>query len=198
MNKQEFLQTLEDKLSGLPQEDRNRSIEFYSEMIDDRIDEGMSEEEAVMDIGSIDGIVQETIKDVPLTKIIKEKATPKRSLKTWEIVLLILGSPLWIPLLITAVVLMLTVFIVLYSMVLVLFAVVSAIFVFSVLEIVSVVTSIIASKIMVAVVHCGLSIAFAGLGLLMVVVSVKATVGIVKLSKSMILGIKKFFVGGDK
>ena len=44
MNKQEFLAGLRKGLSGLPQEDIEERLLFYSEMIDDRIEEGMEEE----------------------------------------------------------------------------------------------------------------------------------------------------------
>ena len=37
MNKQEFLTQLRQGLSGLPQDDIEKRLTFYSEMIDDRI-----------------------------------------------------------------------------------------------------------------------------------------------------------------
>ena len=53
MNKQEFLSRLRKQLKGL--EDKEERITFYSEMIDDRMEEGLSEEEAVAAVGSLDG-----------------------------------------------------------------------------------------------------------------------------------------------
>ena len=47
MNKFDFLTHLRTKLWSIPKEDAERSVEFYSEMIDDRMEEGLSEEEAV-------------------------------------------------------------------------------------------------------------------------------------------------------
>ena len=47
MNKQEFLAQLRKQLSGLPLKDAEDRITFYSEMIDDRMEEGLSEPEAV-------------------------------------------------------------------------------------------------------------------------------------------------------
>ena len=47
MNKQEFLSQLRKGLAGLPQNDIEERLAFYGEMIDDRIEEGLSEEEAV-------------------------------------------------------------------------------------------------------------------------------------------------------
>ena len=57
MNKQEFVERLRKGLSGLPQDDIEERLTFYSEMIDDRMEEGLSEEEAVGEIGSVDDAV---------------------------------------------------------------------------------------------------------------------------------------------
>lgn len=110
MNKQEFLLQLRKKLSGLPKEDLAERLTFYSEMIDDRIEDGIGEEDAVRELGSVDALVAQIVADTPLSRLVREKITPKRKLKAWEIVLLVLGAPLWLPLLLVA----LTVFIVLY------------------------------------------------------------------------------------
>ena len=47
MTKQAFLAALGERLVGLPQKDIEERLTFYSEMIDDRMEEGLSEEEAV-------------------------------------------------------------------------------------------------------------------------------------------------------
>ena len=46
MNKDLFMNELMARLSGLPQADIEERLAFYSEMIDDRIEDGMTEEEA--------------------------------------------------------------------------------------------------------------------------------------------------------
>ena len=67
MTKQEFLNKLGKGLSCLPQEDIEERLTFYSEMIDDRMEEGFSEEDAVLEIGDIDEIISQTIADIPIT-----------------------------------------------------------------------------------------------------------------------------------
>ena len=47
MNKTEFLDALRHALGKLPSYEVEQSIAFYAEMIDDRIEDGMSEQEAV-------------------------------------------------------------------------------------------------------------------------------------------------------
>ena len=90
MSKQEFLEQLRKGLSGLPQEDIEERVSFFNEMIEDRMDEGLTEEEAVMAAGPVEEIIEQTVADIPFAKIAKERIKPKRQLKTWEIVLLIL------------------------------------------------------------------------------------------------------------
>ena len=105
MKKQEFLTELRSKLNGLPKEDIDNRINFYEEMINDRMDDGKTEEEAVADIGSVDDVVRQIANDTPMLRLVAEKAKPKRALRAWEIVLIILGFPLWFPLVITSIVL---------------------------------------------------------------------------------------------
>ncbi len=97
MNKQEFLAQLRKGLSGSPQADIEERLTFYSEMIDDRIEDGLSEEEAIRQIGPIDPLIAQSAADAPA-----KKAKPKRRLRIWEILLLVLGSPVWLSLLIAA------------------------------------------------------------------------------------------------
>lgn len=63
MTKSEFIQTLEAKLNGLPQEEICKSTTYYSEQIEDRKEDGMTEEQAIADLESIDIIAQRIIDD---------------------------------------------------------------------------------------------------------------------------------------
>jgi len=110
MNKHEFLDKLEKGLAGLPEADIAERVAFYEEMIDDRMEEQFTEEEAVSGIGTVDEVVAQILEDVPLTKLVKEKMRPKRALKVWEIVGLILGAPVWLPLFVAAIAVVLVVY----------------------------------------------------------------------------------------
>ncbi len=123
MTKLEFIEALKKGLQGLPQADIDRSVEFYSEMIDDRMEEGLSEEEAVKAVGSVDDAVNNILKEIPLPKIVKEKVRPKRVLSVWEVVLIILGFPLWFPLLAAFFSVILAVVVALWSVIVSLYAV---------------------------------------------------------------------------
>jgi len=66
VTKQQFLTELRKKLSGLPQQDIDERLSFYSEMIEDRIEEGLTEKEAILDIGEVEDVAAQIIADMPL------------------------------------------------------------------------------------------------------------------------------------
>lgn len=93
MNKQEFLRLLKKGLRDLPKKEREERLAFYSEIIDDRIEDGLSEDETVGELDSVEAIVEQILREMPCKK------KNKHNLKPLEIVLIILGAPLWLPLL---------------------------------------------------------------------------------------------------
>lgn len=98
MTKVQFLMALQRKLHGLPQEDIEKTLEYYNEMIDDRMEDGLTEQEAVAAIGDIDEIAQQILGEMPFPKRVAAKLRPKRKLEGWEIALLIIGAPIWLSL----------------------------------------------------------------------------------------------------
>ena len=63
MTKQELTFILAEKLNGLPWEEVERSMEYYDEMINEHMEEGMSEAEAIAALGSVDEIAQQILAD---------------------------------------------------------------------------------------------------------------------------------------
>ncbi len=122
MNKRQFLAEIGTRLRSLPQGDVEKSLDYYSEMIDDRMENGVSEEEAVAAMGSVDDIAAQILLETPFPTLVKARLKPSRALKAWEIVLLVLGSPVWFPLLLAAGVVLLTVYIVLWAVIVSLYA----------------------------------------------------------------------------
>lgn len=123
MRKQEFLEKLHMGLSGLPQEDISERLTFYSEMVDDRMEEGLSEEEAVAAVGSVEEIVAQAVNETPLMKIAKERIRPRRRLGGLEILLLILGFPIWFSLAVAAISVVFSLYISLWAVIISLWAV---------------------------------------------------------------------------
>lgn len=126
MSKQEFLAKLRRELSGLPQDDIEERLTFYNEMIEERIEDGLSEEDAVAAVGSVTEIFAQIVANTPLTKIAKERIKSKRRPTAWEIVLLALGSPIWLSLGIAAIAVILSLYISLWSVIISLWAVFGA------------------------------------------------------------------------
>lgn len=123
MTKQEFLTRLEEELSGLPKGDIAERLAFYGEMIEDRMEEGAGEEEAVAGIGPVDAVAKQIIDEIPIGKLVRERIKPKRRMEAGEIILLILGSPIWLSLLIAAFAVILAVYIVIWAVIISLWAV---------------------------------------------------------------------------
>lgn len=190
MRKDEFLKELERKISGLPKEDIKERLEFYSEMIDDRMEEGLSEEEAVAQIGLVDVVVSDIANETPLFRLVKEKAKPKRKIKGWEILLLVLGFPLWFPLLTVGFVLLLVGYILIWVFVIVAYTI----------EL-SVIASAFGGIVMIFVTHFNLfyiAVTMLAIGgaILLFPLCKLVTVSTVKLTKRIALSIKKKFVRG--
>ena len=126
MNKQEFLKKLKKKLSVLPRKEREERISFYREMIDDGIEEGFTEEEAVVKVGDINDVASRIITDFLSAKEAEKNTLIKRKRSPWEIVLLALGFPLWGSLLIAAFAVAVSLYAVVCSLVIALWAVFAA------------------------------------------------------------------------
>ena len=123
MTKLKFLLLLNDKLSGLPEDDVQERLSFYSEMIEDRMEEGLSEEEAVSAIGSIDEIAAQIIAEIAPFKTAFQEEKPKKHSKVLEIVLIVLGSPIWLSLLIAAFAVVISLYVSLWAVIISLWAV---------------------------------------------------------------------------
>ena len=122
MTKMAFLLSLHNRLAHLPQSEVEERLRFYSEMIEDRMEEGFTEEEAVAAVGSVDEIAARILADISPSDG-QEPIEPKRRLKMGEIVLLAIGAPLWLPLLIAAVAVILALYAAVWSMLISLWAV---------------------------------------------------------------------------
>ena len=198
MNKEMFLARLEMELYGLPKDDIAERLAFYSEMIDDRIEEGLSEEEAVAGIGPIEDIVSQTISEIPLTKLVKEKIKPERSLKGWELALIIIGFPLWFPLLIAGLAIVFSFYVVIWSVVVSLWAAVVSVGASALFGTVVSVVQFVNGRAVPGLALLGMSLAAAGLAILMFFACIGLTKGAAKLTGKIALGIKSMFIKKEK
>ena len=190
MNKQKFINTLEKRLVGLPQKDIDDRISFYSEMIDDYMEEGLSEKDAISKIGSIEEVVSQLVADTPLTKIVKERIQPKRKLSALEIILLVLGSPIWLSVFITVFAVILSIYAAFWSMIIALWASFAAFAVCAFAGVAGIILYACEGRLLAGIAILGGGIACAGFAILMFFVCKFATKGVLRLTKMIILGIK--------
>lgn len=194
MNKQEFLTQLRNKLSGLPQNDIDERLNFYSEMIEDRMEEGLSEEEAVAAAGSVEEIVAQILSDIPLVKIAKEKVKPKRRLSALEIVLLVVGSPVWLSLLVAVFAVIFSLYVALWAVVICLWAAFVSVAACALCGIVVGVAFALGINKLTGIALIGSGILCAGLAIFLFYGCKAATKGTALLAKKMVLGMKRCFV----
>ncbi len=126
MTKLEFLSQLERALSALPAAERADRLDFYREMIDDRMEEGLTEQQAVEATGTVDTVVAQIAADIPLTELVKQRIKPRR-LSGLTITLLVVGSPVWLSLLIAAAAVALSLYVSLWAVVIALWAAFTAV-----------------------------------------------------------------------
>lgn len=194
MNKNEFLAALRAGLDGLPQGDIDNSVEYYSEMIDDRMEDGLTEQEAVAAVGELDAILQQILGDASLTQLVRVRAKRARALTAWEIILLILGSPIWLPLGLAAVAVALSLYIVAWAIIVSLYAVDLSLAAAWLGCWINIFICIAAANPTAAVFSFGIGLACAGLAVLSFFGFNQITKGLVTLSKKLMHKIKVSFI----
>ncbi len=198
MRKQEFLEQLKKGLAGMPKSEIEERLTFYSEMIDDYMEEGLSEESAVAKIGSVEEVVSQVIADIPLTKLVREKIKIKRRLKDWEILLIVLGFPVWFSLLVGALSIVFSLYVALWSVVVSLWAAFGAL-------IGSGVGVTLGSLLFLCMGNAASGFVFLGGGLVCIGLAIfsfygckAVTKGVLWLTKSIVVGIKRSFMKKEK
>ncbi len=119
MTKNEFTRVLKSKINHLPKSERRKILQYYYEMISERMEDGMTEAEAIDALGNLDELLSEY---APVPK------EPKKGvrLRAWHIIMLIVGSPLWICLVAALLCVMLAFYIVIWALVVCFYAVFAA------------------------------------------------------------------------
>lgn len=198
MNKQEFISELEKALAGLPKDDVLERLSFYGELIDDRVEDGLSEEDAVAEAGPVDELAKQILADIPLQKLVRERITGRRRMGAWEIILLVLGFPLWFPLMIVALVLVLCAYVVIWVLVICLWAVFVSFIAGAVCGVAGGVIDFFRGYRREGVMIIGAGLLLAGLSVFMFFACRAATKGAAKLTQKIALGIKSLFVRKEK
>ena len=112
MTRNKYLKELRSFLGKLPKEDRKRILEFYNELIDDKLEAGQSEEEILGEFGSPEELAKQIFQDNGQTY-----SPPNTTSRIMRISAIVLGSPIWLSLLAVFLVLVFALFLVLWAVV---------------------------------------------------------------------------------
>ena len=197
MSRDAFIGELRHRMAGLPQDAVERTVEYYSELIADSMEDGVAEEEAVSRLGSLDEIVANVVKETPLTQIVQTRVqeSRKKGGSGWVIALLILGAPVWLPLLIAVLAVLFALFVALWAVVISLWAAVLAVVLTGVVAVGVGIFELIRLHVPQGLVLLGGGLVCLGLCALLYLLMKLLTVGTVKLCKWVWTGIKSLFVG---
>ena len=108
MTRDEFLNRLGELLACLPADQVEETKQFYAEAIADRMEDGMSEEEAVAAMGAPGEVAEATLDNLPAVPRAIARTRRRSTVLLW--VLTIVGSPVWVPLLIAFVIVALSIY----------------------------------------------------------------------------------------
>lgn len=163
MNKQEFLSELERALGKLPHAEVEQALAFYDEAISDRMEDGLSEAEAVADLGPIDEIAAQIAAETPpIPRAIARANTGSRTL---NIVLLAAFSPIWIPVVLTLAAAALAVYVAIWAVIAALWAVDAALVLMSFAGLAALASTLGGGMPLPGVFVFGLSLVSSGFGL---------------------------------
>ena len=177
MNKREFLEALAAQLASLTEEDQEQSLAFYAEMIDDCAESGASEEEVIALLDPVEVITGEILQNIPA-----RKRSPRR-LRGWEIALLILGAPVWLPLLLAAAVVAVALLIVLWSLIAAMWATAAGFVVSAPVSIIAAGVALFRWNLLRSTMCVGTGLVMAGFAILLLFATWRATRGAWRLTR---------------
>lgn len=200
MTKIEFLEALKLRIQEYPAEETRKSVEYYEEMIDDRMEDGMSEAEAIASLGSVEQIAEQIKCELPIATLVKQKTMEKtkgKKMPVWAIVLLIIGFPLWGSMLLALVSVILSFYIAIWTVDFMLWTAVLVIAVVAICLVIGFVYCLIKGAVGSAFIYLGMGVFAAGATVIGFLGSLLVTKGICKGTKWCFLQIKKALIGKE-
>ena len=194
MTKSEFMRNLKKKLGGLSEKEKTERLAFYSELIDDRIEDGIAEETAVEELGSIDELAAQITSEMLISNNIKDETKQQRTLKWWEIALIVLGFPLWFSLLAVVFAVIISLYAALFSVVVAIYSADIAIAGGAIIGVFEAVLFFLAGNAVGGIFFVGAAIALGALSWLMWFGCNIVTKWIFEVTKRLIVWIKTLFV----
>ncbi|MBR5115570.1 MAG: hypothetical protein IK096_00760, partial [Lachnospiraceae bacterium] len=147
---------------------------------------------------TVDSLVEHIMSEIPLHRIVREKALPaKKKLGAGWIVLIILGFPVWFPLIIAAFSVVLSLYITLWAVMISFYAVVFSLAVAAIVTLPFAAMFIAVGNPAGCVFSIGAGLVCAGLAILFFLACVAISKGIIRLTGAAFIGIKRSFIGKE-
>lgn len=200
MTKEEFLLGLQDAIKEYPSEETQKSMEYYSEMIDDRVEDGMTEAEAIASLGSIQDIADQIKCELPLTTLVKYEAKKRKEgkkLPVWAIILLVISAPLWVSVLLCILMVLLSVYFTIWCVDFALWCMDLALAMGGIGGLLGMMVMFIQGSPSSAVCYLGFALMSAGLAVFLFLGCLYTTKGIIKGTKALIRSIKRGIVNKE-
>lgn len=112
MTRDKYLKELRLFIGKLPKEDRKRILEFYNELIDDKLEAGQTEEEILLEFGTPEELAKQIFQDNGQTY-----SPPNTTSRVMKISAIVLGSPIWLSLLAAFLLIVFALFLTLWAVV---------------------------------------------------------------------------------
>ena len=191
MTKNDFLCSLERLLSPMPEEDRMKQLSYYSEMIADMTEDGLTEDGAVERLGAPEDIAADILSQNPPAVKARKGWTPL------SITLTAVGSPLWLPIALVLACVLGVVYIAVWCVIAALFAAVLGIAVGAVAALV-VSCLLLFRNFGEMIFTLGAALVLAGSAVLAFLGSLYAARGLVRLTAAIARSIKKMFTRKER
>lgn len=188
MTKTTFIDTLRGLLQSLNEDECNKFISYYEEIIEDYKENGLTEEEVIKKIGTPQSIADNILSEQDSINI----KVPSFSSKILNIILLILGFPLWGSLLLALVLLILSAYIIIWCIP---FTTGASSIAFFVAALISIIGSpfMMADVLTVGIVQLGLGVSSVGLSILLGCITIYLSKKLVVITKKLTFKIFKSF-----
>lgn len=192
MNKNEFLAALGAALGKLPEQEVRASLEFYAEAIDDRMEDGATEEEAVAAMGDVAAIAAQIEAETPpIPKAVARMSTGSHMA---NVILAVVLSPIWVPLALAFAACVACVYLALWALVAALWAVAGTLVLCGPIGVAGLVYCMATGYPLTGAWLLGTGLVACGLGLLSLPAMRAASVGLVRLARLFASATRRLFV----
>ena len=198
MKKEEYLEGLRTALRAakLPSFAIAEGVEFYTEAIDDRMEDGTSEEDAVAQMGPLEDALAAVSAEVPpVPRRIAHLSTGSHAL---DIVLALIACPVWIPCTLACIGVIASIYLVLWLLVATVWMLVTAAFLTGAVGVFAAFWGIANGAPAMGFLGLGIGLAASGIALLAVPLAACATSALVKLAERFGRWVASLFMKGRK